>query len=218
MGKIVIKAGKREIKGKQVGQLRRQGKLPGVVYGRHIEASLPIVMDLREATKALHGLSSSSIVTVDLQGTEYPSLVREKQRDYLKNILKHVDFQAVSLTEKIRADVEVILQGVSPAVKDFNGMVVLNLAKIEVEAFPQNLPERVHVDISKLTKIGDIFHVKDIQLGPDVTIHDDPEEILVVITTSGVVEEVAVVEGEAAVLAEPEVIEKGKKEEEEVEE
>lgn len=214
MDKIVIKAEKRTIKGKQVGQLRRKGQLPAVIYGRHIDTSLPIVMDLRDATKALHGISSSSIVVIDVEGTEYPSLVREKQRDYIKNILRHVDFQAVSLTEKIRADVEIVLQGVSPAVKDFNGMVVLNLSRIEVEALPTHLPERIHLDISGLKKIGEALHVKDIKLGEEVTIHNDPEDIVVVITAAGAVEEpVAEVEG-AAVLAEPEVIEKGKKEEE----
>lgn len=214
MDKIVIKAVNREIKGKQVGQLRRQGKLPGVIYGRHIESSLPIIMDLREATKALLGLSSSSIVIVELEGTEYPSLVREKQRDYLKNILKHVDFQAISLKEKIRTGVEVVIEGVSPAVKDYNGMVVHNITKIEVEALPQELPERIHIDISGMGKIGDTIQVKDIKLSDKVTVYNDPDEIVVVITTSGVTEEVTETEGEAAVMAEPEVIEKGKKEEE----
>jgi large subunit ribosomal protein L25 len=213
MEKIVIKAVKRGVKGKQVGQLRRDGKLPGVIYGRHIESSLVILMDLRDASKALHGISSSSIVTIDVEGTEYPSLVREKQRDYLRNVLLHVDFQAVSLTEKIRADVEVVVEGISPAVKDFNGMVVMNISTIEVEALPQNLPERIHLDISGMKRIGDAIHVKDIKISDEVTIHNNPEDIVIVITTSGAVEEVAVA-GEAVVLAEPEVIEKGKKEEE----
>jgi len=213
MEKIIIKAVNRGVKGKQVGQLRRDGKLPAVIYGRHIEASLPILLDLREATKALHGISSSSIVTIDVEGVEYPSLVREKQRDYIRNLLRHVDFQAVSLTEKIRADVEVVVEGLSPAVKDFNGMVVMNINKIEVEAFPQHLPERIRLNISGLKKIGDTIHVKDIKLSDEVTVHNNPEDIVIVITASGAVEEAAV-EGEAVVLAEPEVIEKGKKEEE----
>jgi len=213
MGKIVIKAVNRAVKGKQVGQLRRDGKLPAVIYGRHVNGSLSILMELREATKALHGLSSSSIVTIDVEGVEYPSLVREKQRDYIKNILRHVDFQAVSATEKIRADVEIVLDGLSPAVKDYNGMVVMNISKIEVEALPQHLPERIHLDISGMKRIGDALHVKDIKLSDEVTIHNNPEDIVVVITSSGAVEETAV-EGEAVVLAEPEVIEKGKKEEE----
>ena len=214
MEKIVIKALKRGIKGKQVRQVRRDAKLPGVIYGRHIEASIPIVMDLRNASKALHGISSSSIVTIDVDGKEYPSLVREKQRDYLRNVLLHVDFQAVSLTEKIRADVEVIVTGLSPAVKDFNGMVVLNINSIEVDALPQHLPERIRLDITGLKRIGDSIHVKDIKLSDEVTVHNNPEDIVVVITAAGATEEVAApVEG-AAVLAEPEVIEKGKKEEE----
>ncbi|MCE1253163.1 MAG: 50S ribosomal protein L25 [Anaerolineae bacterium] len=214
MEKIVIKAEKRTIRGKQVGQLRRQGKLPAVIYGRHIEESLSVTLDLREATRALHGLSSSTIVTLDLDGKEYPTLVREKQRDYIMNVLRHVDFQAVSLTEKISARVELVFDGVAPAVKDYNGLVVDNMSEIEVEALPQDLPERIHVDISGLKKIGDAIHVKEIKVGDKVQVLSNLDEIVVVITTSGE-EEVAAVE-EGAVSAEPEVIEKGKKEEEEI--
>ena len=92
-------------------------------------------------------------------------------------------------------------------------MVVMNINKIEVEAFPQHLPERIRLNISGLKKIGDTIHVKDIKLSDEVTVHNNPEDIVIVITASGAVEEAAV-EGEAVVLAEPEVIEKGKKEEE----
>jgi large subunit ribosomal protein L25 len=213
MEKITIKAEKRTVKGKQVGTLRRAGQLPGVIYGRHIEESLPITLNLREASRALHGLSSSTFVTIDLAGTEYPCLVREKQRDYLKNILRHVDFQAVSLTEKIGAWVEVLTEGVSPAVKDFNGMVVVNMSEIEVEALPQDMPERIKIDISGLLKIGDAIHVKDIKAGEGVHVLTNPEDILIVITAAGE-EEVAATAEEGAAAAEPEVIEKGKKEEE----
>ena len=72
---------------KRLAHLRRQGKLPGVMYGRHIDP-MPILMDLREASKALFKLSASSIVTIELNGEEFPALVREKQRDYIKNILE----------------------------------------------------------------------------------------------------------------------------------
>ena len=81
--------------------LRREGKLPAVIYGHNIEAT-PISLDLKETTKVLSGLTSSSLVTILLENKEYPALVRDRQRDYIRNRLIHLDFQVVNLTEKIR--------------------------------------------------------------------------------------------------------------------
>jgi large subunit ribosomal protein L25 len=151
MEKYVLEATKRDVIGKKVGVLRREGKLPGVIYGHKFEA-LPILMDSKTATKVLNSLTSSSIVTIMIDGKEHAALVREKQMDYIRNQFIHVDFQAVSQTEKIRAKVGVVLTGTAPAVKDFNGVVVEGLDAIEVEALPKDLPERFVIDITKLTK------------------------------------------------------------------
>jgi large subunit ribosomal protein L25 len=209
MEKIVLHATHRSVTGKKVGVLRREGKLPGVLYGHHIDPT-PITLDLREATKVLSSLTASSLVTVDVEGKEFAALVREKQRNYIKNILLHVDFQAVSLTEKIRTAVSIEMVGVSPAVKDYNGIIVQSLSELEVESLPQDLPERIVVDISSLKDIGSSILVKDIVLSDKVQVLTDGDEVVVVITAS---KEEAEVEEAAA--AEPEVIEKGKKEEEE---
>lgn len=216
MEKVVIKATRRTVTGKQVKALRRQGKLPGIIYGHHIETT-PISMELQEATRALSGLTASSIVTVTIDGVENAALVREKQRDFIKGTLRHVDFQAVSLTEKIRAFVSVELIGLSPAVKDFNAVIVTGLDEIEVEALPQDLPERISVDISKLAKIGDGIYVRDLSFAEGVEILENEDDMVVRVTAQAAEE---VVEGAAveATTEEPEVIEKGKKEEEPIEE
>jgi large subunit ribosomal protein L25 len=216
MEKNVIEATKRSVIGKKVGVLRREGKLPGVIYGHNFDSE-PILMDSKAATKILNGATSSSIVTIVIDGKSHAALVREKQKDYIRNQFIHIDFQAVSQTEKIRTKVGIILTGLAPAVKDFNGVVVEGLDSIEVEALPKDLPERFVVDVSKLANIGDAIHVSDIAVDEAVTIIDSPEEMLVLITSPAAeeVEVVAPVEGEAV---EPEVIEKGKKEEEDEEE
>lgn len=213
MEKVVIHANRRTVTGKQVGQLRRKGQLPGVIYG-HNFAATPIVMDAHETSRVLVGLTSTSIVYIDLDGKEHAALVREKQRDYIRGTFLHIDFQAISLTEKIRAKVSVVLHGVSPAVKDFNGVVVHSLDAIEVEALPQYLPEKITVDISNLAQIGDAIHVRDLKLDKNVEVLEDADEMIVII--KGTVEEEVPAE-EGAAVAEPEVIEKGKKEEEEAE-
>jgi large subunit ribosomal protein L25 len=168
-------------------------------------------MDLKEATQVLNKTTSSSIITIDLEGKAIAVLVREKQRDYLKNRFLHIDFQAVSLTEKIRAEVNIELTGIAPAVKDFGGVVVEGLSSIEVEALPTDLPERFIIDISGLKEIGDSILVKDIAIPTTVTVHTPLDEMVVLITTPAAEEVTEVVEEGAA---EPEVIEKGKKEEE----
>ena len=219
MDKVVLKATPRTVTGKQVHALRRAGLLPAVIYGHNVE---PIVISLnaRDTSIILAKVTSSSLVTVDLEGKEYPSLVREKQRNAIKGNIIHVDFQVVSLTEKIRANVAILLTGNSPAVKDFNAMLINGLTELEVEAFPQDLPERIVADIGVLVKIGDGIHVRDIVLSDKVTIHNAPDEMIVLATAPAKEEEVAVVTPEAVAVegaTEPEVIEKGKKEEEEEE-
>jgi large subunit ribosomal protein L25 len=211
MDKVVINATPRTIRGKQVGVLRREGKLPAVMYGHHFD-STPITLDLKDASKVLSSVTSSSIITISLEGKEHATLVREKQKDYLRNSLKHVDFQVVSLTEKIRTSVAIELQGVAPAVKDYNGVLVTGLDEIEVECFPQDLPDRIIIDLSVLAKIGDAFYIKDIVLSDKVILHEDMQEMVVHVTHPAVDE--VVVEEVATGLEEPEVIEKGKKEEE----
>jgi len=212
MEKVVLRASKREVTGKQVKALRRSGMLPAVIYGRHVEP-IAISLDAHTASLALAKLTSSSLVTIDVGGKQYPSLVREKQRNYVKGTLLHVDFLAVDLTEKIRANVRIELTGVSPAVKDLNAVLVNNLTTLEVECLPTDLPERFIVDISVLKQVGDGFRVSDLKVADNVRILTDPEEMIVVTTFAKAEEEVAAV-AEGAVVEEPEVIEKGKKEEE----
>ncbi|MBE3119075.1 MAG: 50S ribosomal protein L25 [Candidatus Atribacteria bacterium] len=213
---VVLKATPRTATGRQVRALRRSGLLPAVIYGHNVEP-ISISLEGREAGRVLGRLSSSSLITIDLEGKEYPSLVREKQQNHIKRTLIHVDFMVVSLTEKIRANVGIVLTGDSPAVKDFNAMLINGLSELEVEAFPQDLPKSIVVDISALVKIGDGIHVRDIVLSDKVQVLDTPDEMIILATAPAKEEVEEVVTPEAAVVAEgtePEVIEKGKKEEE----
>lgn len=224
MEKIVLKATKREVTGKQVSALRRSGKLPAVIYGRRTEP-ISIALDAHYAGLVLAKVGSSTLITVDVEGTEYPALVRERQRDYIKDRLKHVDFLAVSLTEDIRADVRIELTGVSPAVKDLNAVLVTGLHSLEVECLPTELPDLIVVDISVLAQVGDGIHVRDLSVPEKVRVLTDPDEMVVVTTyaKAEIVEEApAPVAGEVAEAmegAEPELsVERGKKEEEAAEE
>ena len=217
MEKVVLNATKRDVIGKQVKALRREGKLPAVIYGRHTEP-IKINLDAHSATMALGKLTSSSLVTINVDGTEYPALVREKQRDFIKNRLLHVDFLTVSMSEKLRTSVSVHFLGVSPAVKDYNAVLVKNLEQLEVEALPTDLPERIDVDISVLARPGDGIRVREVKVPDAVRILNDPETMVAVATFAKVEEEGAAVpgaEGATPSATEPELaVERGKKEDE----
>ena len=212
MEEVTIKAVKREVTGKQVKALRRQGLLPAVLYGRNFPPT-PISLDLRDASHTLSHMTTSALVTVVLDGEKHLALVRERQRDFIRGTLKHIDFQVVSMKEKLRTNVSVVIVGESPAVTDFNGVLVTGLDEVEVECFPQDLPERIMADVSGLKQIGDAIYVRNLVISEKVEVLEDPNEVVVVVTAQAAeeVEEVVVEE----VVAEPELIEKGKKEEEE---
>lgn len=216
MDKVVLKAVKRDVTGKQVSALRRAGKLPAVIYGRHVEP-IAISLDAHSTSLAMAKLTSSSLVTIELDGREYPSLVRERQRNYIKGNLTHVDFLAVDLNEKIRATVRLEFVGISAAVKDYNGVLVKNLEKLEVECLPTDLPERITVDISALKQIGNGIRVRDMAISDNVRILNDEDEMIAVATAAKeeAVVETAVAAVPGAETSAPELsVERGKKEEE----
>ena len=217
MEETVITAKKRAVIGKQVKALRRAGGLPAVLYGSGIKPT-PILLNAREAGRILGSISSSALLTLDLEGERHLALVRDRQRNFLMGTLNHVDFQVVSRTEKLRTGVSVEASGISPIVDDDEGILMTGLEELRVECFPQDLPEKIVVDISSLEKIGDAIYVKDVTLPPNVEILEDPEETLFVITapTAEEILEEAEVEEEGE-LEEPEVIERGKRDEDEEE-
>ncbi len=213
MEEVVLKADRRTILGKQVSAIRRQGRLPAVIYGHNIEP-MSIELNLKEASKSLTGLAPSALITLDVEGTPHKTLVREKQRNKITGTLLHVDFLAVSMTEKLRSEVYLELVGLAPAIKDFSGVLVSGTDEVEVECLPQDLPERITVDVSGLAKIGDGIYIRDLIVPEGVKILDDPDTMVALITAQAAEEvEVAPV-AEEVVAEEPEVIEHGKKEEE----
>jgi len=218
MEKIVLNAVRRDVIGKHVKTLRREGKLPAVLYGYGVE-STPIVMDLLETTKALASIGSSTMVTVDLDGNMYNVLVRERQRDVILRTLLHVDFQTVSLTDTIRAQVSIVLgKEDAPAVTNFGALLIFGVEILEVEALPQDLPDRIVVDVSGLEMIGDSIRVEDLDLPKNVEVMGDLSAMVVVASAPAIEEEeeeeIEDAEGVVPVLGEPDVIEKGKQEEE----
>jgi large subunit ribosomal protein L25 len=214
MEEVVLKAESRKVIGKQVRALRRAGRLPAVLYGHHIQP-MAISLDHREASRILPRVSSSQLIHIEVGGERYPVLVREKQRHPITSSLLHIDFQAVSMTEKLRAMVRIELNGEAPAVKNYNGVLVTGTEELEVECLPGDLINRILVDISILTEIGNAIHVRDLPVPSNIQVMTELDELVVLVTAPAVEEKVEVVEAPVEAAAEPEVVERGKKEEEE---
>ena len=215
MDKIVLKAEKRYVTGKQVKALRRAGQLPAVIYGRHVD---PIAISLEAHTASLvfSKLTSSTLVTLDVDGTEYTAIVREKQRNFIKGNLTHVDFLALDLTEKIRTSVRLTFVGVAPAVKDYSAVLVHRMDALEVECLPADLPERITVDISVIKEIGNNIHVRDIPLPENIVVLDDVDDVVIIATVvKEEASDIAAAGAPGAEVAAPDLsVERGKKEEE----
>ncbi len=213
MEEIVFEVNRREVIGKKVKQLRRDGELPAVVYGHNIDP-ISISLEYQEASKILDSINPSALVVLDIEGERHYTLVRDKQRNPVRRSIIHVDFQAVSLTETVRADVTINLIGEAPAIETYLGILVPILEQLSIECLATNLPESVEVDISGLTEIGDSLLVRDLTAPEGVEILNDPEDVVVVVIAQAA-EEVEEVEEELELEEglEPEVLEGGKREE-----
>ncbi len=218
MTELRLNAERRTITGKKVKRLRRQGLVPGIVYGGGIEAAMPIQVDRRELIKTLQVAGTTNIVqlNVDGQNGSLATLVREVQRDAISHEIIHVDFQAVRMDEPIRVDVPVHIVGEAPPVKRGEAIVTQLIETIDLEALPSELPHEIVVDVSTLEEIGDLLTVGDLPIPSGAKVYTDLDVPVVVLQPLGAeeVEEEEV----AAEEAEPEVVAAAEKEEEEEEE
>ena len=219
MEEVVFQANQRDVIGKKVKRLRKEGLLPAVVYGHNIEP-IPISLDMREANRTLDSISPSALIVLNIDGEKHYAIVRDKQRNPLLRSIIHIDFQAVSLTETVRADVNVNIVGEAPAVETYLAILVPSLEQLSIECLPTDLPDRIDVDVSGLAEIGDSLLVSDLIVPDGVEILNDPEDVVVVVIPPAAEEEEEVEEEEIEVEegVEPEVLERGKREEDEEEE
>ncbi len=159
-------------------RLRRQGLIPGVIYGRGRKPH-PIAIPERDLTVALsgaHGLHAILDVVLDGQKTARPSVVKEVQRDPLRGRIVHVDLQEVRLDRPIHASVAVELVGDSPGVRA-GGVLTQLVREVSVEALPQSVPDTLVLDVSSLG-VGQSARVADLQVPEGVRVLDDPDAIL----------------------------------------
>ncbi|HZY44954.1 MAG TPA: 50S ribosomal protein L25 [Anaerolineae bacterium] len=219
MDQIELNVAPREVTGKQVSVLRRAGLVPVVMYGRH-DKPLVLQAKARELMKVLSKAGSSRLISIKVDGESdtHMALVREIQREPIRGDLLHTDFYAVSMTEEITVEVSIHFTGASPAAVRNEGVLTYGATTIEIECLPGDLIDSISVDLSSLAQVGDAIHVRDLTIPGTIKVLDDADDLVVRVTYLAA-EEVEPVPGAAVTEAvvEPEVIKKGKIEEEEIE-
>jgi large subunit ribosomal protein L25 len=218
MEAIELKAEVSQAIGKHVAQLRRQGYVPAVVYGKGVEAD-HIQIEAKILRKVLTQAGTHQLIALQI-GSKKPrmTLAREIQIDSIKRSYLHVDFYAVNMREKVTAQVPLEFVGVSPAVKELSGILVHGMSEIEIECLPSDLIAAIEVNIENLAEFDDMITVADLTVPDTVTILSDPDSMVAKVEAPSIAAEaLEEEEAAAAVSAEPEVI-TGAKDKEEGEE
>jgi large subunit ribosomal protein L25 len=177
---LTIQAQRREARPKALKtKLRKQGRVPGVFYGKGKDPQLLHVDELQLA-RCLQQGAATSVIQLELDNQTYPVIIREWQRDELKNKLLHVDFYAVEMDEPIDTEVPLVLKGEPKGVKE-GGVLQHQLHEVEIRALPDRIPEALTLDVSGL-EIGDSVTLQALKLPDGVQLMSDPDEVVAVVT------------------------------------
>jgi large subunit ribosomal protein L25 len=202
---VKLKAERRSTTGRSAARkLKARGIVPAIVYGAK-DKPQPLQVSERDISAMMsHAASENILVELEIDGDKSRrlALVKEIQHSPVRGDVLHVDFHAVSMDEKIHAEVPLETMGIPNGVKNFGGLLEQSLRTLAIECLPRDLPDRIVVDVSALN-IGDSIHVRDLQLPPGVTTRVQLDLTALSVLTPAVEEEPAPV---AAAAAEPEVI------------
>ncbi|GMT47957.1 MAG: 50S ribosomal protein L25 [bacterium] len=211
MERITLSAEHRTEAGKGIARsLRRQGYMPAVIY--RAGKSTPIKLKKQDIVNFLNSTMGEQVM-VNLRfsdGNLRLALLKDYQVDPVKGELLHTDFYEVSLKERVRVTVSIVLTGEPVGVKKEGGILQQAHSEVEVECLPDVIPSHLEIDVSGL-KVGHSLHVSDLFLQEGIKVFDSPEEVIATVIAPTM--EVEAVASEEAEAAEPEVIKKGKKEE-----
>ncbi|HXS14546.1 MAG TPA: 50S ribosomal protein L25 [Candidatus Saccharimonadales bacterium] len=175
MQKHSLAVEKRTLLGKKVKKLRKEGLLPGNVFGKDF-SSEAVQMPTKAFLDLFEQVGHSGLVEVKVDGKVVPTLIHGVTYDHINQVPLHVDFYKVNLKEKVRANVPVVLVGEPLAVTEKLGLLMQNMHEVEVEALPADLPENVEIDVTHLAQVGESVRVSDIKVGSDVTVLNEPEQ------------------------------------------
>ncbi len=192
----------REVTGKKVAQLRRKGILPANIFGRHLE-SVTVQVETAELMKTLRASTKNEVIDLKVSGEKAarPAIIQHITRHPLNDALLHADFYQVSLRERMRADVPLVIVGSSDAVATYNGVFTQQTDTLHIEALPLDIPPHIEVDISTLKELDSSIHVSDLTVPSNVTVLTGPEVVIAHVTAPRVEEAPTPEEAAAAAAA-----------------
>ncbi|KPU27522.1 hypothetical protein TR13x_05505 [Caloranaerobacter sp. TR13] len=167
-------------------KLRKDGFIPGVIYG-HNKETKSIKLNEVETLKVLKRFGSGSTVNLSLNGEVIPAIIKEVQKDIIKDNLLHIDFQQLSEDEEIKVFVPVVLSG-KGKVESSTTIIQQQIMELEIRCLPKYIPTTVEVDVSNL-KFGDSITVGDLKLGDNIEILHDENEVIASLTANSKYEE-----------------------------
>jgi large subunit ribosomal protein L25 len=178
--RVGLTAEKRTVIGKQVKQLRRQGWVPGVMYGHGFDP-VPLRFEKKSLRHVLSKVGGSQLISINIAGNKQPEmvLVRDVQRDPIRGSLLHVDFYRVRMTERLTTEVPLMIVGESPVVEAREGILLQGISSIEVECLPGDLVDAIEVDLTDLVAIDQALYVRDLAVPAGIDILTDLDEMVV---------------------------------------
>ena len=176
--KLHLDAKNRDIFGKKLKKVRIEGKLPGNIFGPDFK-SQAITVDVKDFRRIYHTAKETGVVYIKTEGSETPVLIRNVQKHPVSNLLLHVDFRKIDLSQKIETKVPVVVTGESPAVTQKGGVLLTHLNDVTVEALPDQFPSSILVDISTLLEVGNEIKVSGLPKSDKYTIKEDLEKVVV---------------------------------------
>ena len=203
MSDLTLQAQHRALLGKQVKRLRREGRVPGVVYGPVVSETVAVSVDRREFDRFYRANGHSTLFTLRWDGGERPVFIREVQEHPVRREPLHVDFFAPNLRVPIRALVPLVLHNPNPQAE---GVLTELRTEVEVEGLPASIPHQIDADISSLAAVGDSLRVADLTMPAGITAMTDADEMLVHLAaeTAETPEEAAAIEATEGTPAEAE--------------
>lgn len=188
---IELAVAPRSILGKKVKTLRREGITPANIYGHGIPSQAVQVLT-PDLTRTIRVAGRNTMLQLHVEGEkkQRPVFMRTVQRNPITDEFLHVDFYQVSLKEKIRIEVPLVIVGEAPAVSDYQGILLQSVNVVTMEGLPGDLPPLLEVDVSGLEEIDDAVHLKDLEVSPDVTVLAEPELVVAKVAAPRLIEEV----------------------------
>ena len=194
---LEIAVAARDVYGKQNKRLRTTGVVPGVLFGK-TTGSIPVQIDAKALELIYHRAGRTSVVSVSVDGGRSTSaIIKGIQRNPLTGRALHVDFFAVDLSQEMQADIPLVFVGTSAAVEMEAGILFTSLDHLKVRALPADLPHEISVDLSSLVDMESTIHVRDLAVEGNVTVVNDPDDLVAKVTPPRAEEEIAPVVAEA---------------------